>query len=94
MMSFDTNAIRNAAGNIKNYSSEFQQKLEKIKQINEDIKNNWQGVAADSYLDAIAEQHAQMSKLTATIEGIGEFLTNLATSVEELERGNMVSGQN
>ena len=94
MMNYNTDQIRSVAGNIKNYSSEFQQKLDKINQINQDIKNNWQGVAADSYIKAIEEQHAQMSKLTTTIEGIGEFLTNLAKSVEELEQGNMVTGQN
>lgn len=94
MLSFDTNQIRTVASNLENYSGEFQTKLSNINKINQDMKNNWQGVAADSYIKAIEEQYSQMSKLTETISGIATYLNNLAKAAEELENSNMASGSN
>ena len=48
MMAFDTNQIRSVGDKLEGYSSDFQSRLSSINKINQDIKNNWQGVAADS----------------------------------------------
>lgn len=93
MMAFDTNQIRSVGGKLEGYSSDFQSRLSSINKINQDIKNNWQGVAADSYIKAIDEQYEKMSKLTTTISELGTYLKNLAQAFEELENSNMVSGQ-
>lgn len=93
MMNYDTNQIRSVGDQLKNYSTDFGTRLSSINKINQDIKNNWQGVAADSYIKAIEEQYEKMNKLTTTIDEIGNCLKNLAQAVEDLENSNKVSGQ-
>lgn len=92
MMNYDTNQIRSVGSKLEGYSGDFQTRLDSINKINQDIKNNWQGASADSYIKAIEEQHKKMCELTTTISELGACLKNLAQAIEELEQSNMVSG--
>lgn len=91
MMNFDTNQIRNVGKNLENYSGDFQTKLDSINKINQNIKSNWQGVAADSYIAKIEEQYEEMKQLSTTISELGVSLTQIAQAVEDLENSNKVS---
>ncbi len=81
---------RTLANNIKNQAEEFNSKLSKVNEINEDLKSAWEGTDAASYSNEVANQAKIMKDLYNTISSISNFLTSVANAYEEVSRNNTI----
>ena len=73
---------------IVNKGNEFQDLLNRIKNINAELQTYWEGQDASKYTTAVNEQAEQMQKLATTINEIGEFLGRVGRAYQEAAESN------
>lgn len=69
-------------------SSEFQDLLNKVKNINNDLQSYWQGDDSAKYSARVAEQAEVMQQLTNTINEIGEYLLSVSKAYQDFVNEN------
>ncbi len=68
--------------------NEFQDLLNKIKNVNSELQTYWEGNDASKYSNSVAEQAEQMQKLAETINEIGAFLVKVGNAYQEACENN------
>ncbi len=79
---------RTTGSQISNKGQEFRELLNKIMNINNQLKDAWQGSDAMKYSNAITEQSQYMQKLSDTIEELGQTVVRIATAYEQACQDN------
>ena len=87
-LKIDFNETITVGNNVATKASEFQDLLNKIKAINEELSASWEGTDASKYTGAVAEQSVNMEKLTATMEEIGAFLVKVGNAYKSAMEQN------
>ena len=82
----ETKAVGN---NVTVKGEDFQELLNRIKSVNEQLKTYWQGSDASKYSSAVDTQLVEMQQLSNVIKEIGEFLVKTGNSYEEAMQTNM-----
>lgn len=80
---------REVGANVTSKNSDFIEKLNSIKNINNELKTYWEGTDASTYSTAVEEQLALMTQLSNAIEETGAFLVKIANAYEEACRTNV-----
>ena len=75
--------------NVATKAEDFQELLNRIKTINEELKTYWQGSDASKYTEAVEVQSQEMQKLAEVIKEIGEFLVQTGNAYEDAMQTNM-----
>lgn len=81
-------ASRDTGNQVKYKGDEFQDLLNKIKNVNTELQSYWQGSDATKYSNAVSEQAQTMQKLADKISEIGEFLVKVGDAYEEAATSN------
>ena len=67
---------------------EFQDLLNKVKNVNTELQTYWEGSDASKYSTSVAQQAEYMQQLTNTINEIGAFLVKVGQAYEEAAENN------
>lgn len=67
---------------------DFQELLNKIKSVNNDLQSYWQGSDASKYSTAVATQAENMQQLVNTINEIGSFLVKVGNAYRDVADQN------
>ena len=67
---------------------EFQDLLNKVKNVNTELQTYWEGSDASKYSTSVAQQAEYMQQLTNTISEIGAFLVKVGQAYEEAAENN------
>lgn len=78
----------NVGNQVAAKTEEFKTLLSKIKNVNSNIKNAWQGTDATKYTNAVDEQTAYMEKLSEAMNEIGTFLVKVGNTYQEVSQAN------
>lgn len=78
----------NIGNRVTNKGGEFQQLLNKIKNINTELQGYWEGSDAAKYTTAVGEQAQTMQQLAETINEIGVFLVKVGQAYQEACENN------
>ena len=74
--------------NVTNKGEEFEQLLNKINAVNNNLKAYWEGQDASKYSNAVEQQAQTMKALQETIVEIGAFLVKAGNSYKEVSEAN------
>ena len=69
-------------------SDEFTDLLNKIKQINEDLKSAWEGEDSKKYADVVSEKQVYMDELASDMHSMGEFLVKAGEAYRQTSEDN------
>ena len=78
-----------AGTTVTKKAEDFQELLNKIKSVNEELKTYWEGSDASKYTEAVEEQAIQMQQLDDVVKEIGAFLVQTGKAYEEAMQSNM-----
>ena len=67
---------------------EFQDLLNKVKNVNTELQTYWEGSDASKYSTSVAQQAEYMQQITNTINEIGAFLVKVGQAYEEAAENN------
>ena len=67
---------------------EFQDLLNKVKNVNTELQTYWEGSDASKYSTSVAQQAEYMQQLTNTINEIGAFLVKVGQAYEKAAENN------
>lgn len=67
---------------------EFQDLLNRIKNVNTELQTYWEGSDAFKYSTQVAQQAEYMQQLTNTINEIGGFLVKVGQAYQEVSENN------
>jgi len=67
---------------------DFQELLNNIKTVNNELQSYWQGSDASKYSTAVATQAENMQQLVNTINEIGEFLVKVGNAYRDVAEQN------
>ena len=79
---------RTTGTQITNKGQEFRELLNKIMNINNQLKDSWQGSDAMKYANAITEQSQYMYQLSDTIDELGQTVVRIAVAYEQVCQDN------
>jgi Uncharacterized protein conserved in bacteria len=68
--------------------NEFQDLLNKIKTVNNELQSYWEGSDASKYSGAVAQQAEVMQQLSNTVDEIGAFLVKVGQAYQEAMENN------
>lgn len=68
---------------------EFQELLNRVRSINQELQTYWEGSDASKYSNSVAQQAEYMQKLSETIDEIGNFLIKVGHAYQEASENNM-----
>lgn len=87
-LNIDYEALASLSTQVSSKGEEFQDLLNKIKNINEDLKTYWEGTDAAAYSKAVEDQAQYMQKLSDTIKEISAFLAKVNAAYKEACENN------
>lgn len=73
---------------VSEKGGEFQELLNKIKNVNTELQTYWEGSDASKYSTQVAQQAEYMQQLTDTINEIGSFLVKVGQAYQEACENN------
>ena len=73
----------NVGNNVMTKGEEFKALLARIKTVNNNLKEAWQGGDAEKYSNAVEEQTMYMDKLASAIDEAGAFLVKVGKTYQE-----------
>ena len=68
--------------------NEFQELLNRIKEVNTELQTYWEGSDASKYSNSVATQAEYMQQLANTINEIGTFLVKVGQAYQEAMENN------
>lgn len=76
---------------ITTKGEEFRSLLTRVRNVNSNLTNAWQGSDATKYTSAVEEQAMYMEKLANAIDEIGEFMVKVGKVYQEVNERNASS---
>ena len=73
---------------VSEKGNEFQELLNKVKNVNTELQTYWEGSDASKYSTSVTQQAEYMQRLTNTINEIGAFLVKVGQAYEEACENN------
>lgn len=80
---------RNVGNQVSQKGSEFQELLNRIRNVNVELQTYWEGSDASKYSNAVAQQAEEIQRLVDTVNEIGAYLVRVGNAYEEAMNNNM-----
>ncbi len=73
---------------VSTKGSEFQDLLNKVDAVNNELKTYWEGTDASKYTSAVEQQAQVMKELATTVDEIGTFLVKVGNAYQSASEDN------
>ncbi len=73
---------------VTDKGNQFQELLNKIKNLNSELQTYWQGSDASKYSNSVAQQAEVMQKLSQSVTEIGSFIVKVGRAYQEVSENN------
>lgn len=77
--------------NVVTKGGEFQDLLNKIKSVNNELRTYWEGQDASKYTEKVGQDAESMQKLCNTINEMGEFLIKVGEAYRNVSENNTLN---